>query len=183
MRKQSHIFIIVLMTFLIILSVSIAGCSSTSPSASSTTQPGKTSVSSNSAIGKVTHAKFCVEKGDANSYGGASFESPLTYVKNGLNPYFEMPIEPGNYKIVVTTSNPNSVANIELSYKKFVKSDKFGTPMYEYQSNRIGTSDRNADLNTDISIPDGSIEGKIKILRSNSIDADNCGTISVGRYY
>jgi plastocyanin len=39
MRKQSIALMIILMTFLIILSVGIAGCSSQAPSASSVTQP------------------------------------------------------------------------------------------------------------------------------------------------
>jgi len=80
----------------------------------------------------------------------------------------------------VTTKNPEIVVDVEITYQEMVQKDKFGTPIYQYRKISLGSVDRFNNLNTEYRIPDGSIEGKIKIYESLfKSKGAGCGTLKV----
>ncbi len=138
---------------------------------------------------EIANAKFCFLNGvnEGISVGGPSsgpvptFDSPLVPVA-ALPAYsLQMPVNPGKYKILLTTTTPESSVDLEIWYNGFVQKDKFGNPLYKFQKIKIGTSNKYADLNSLITIPDGSIAGKINIFQSIERLGrnDNCGTLIV----
>jgi hypothetical protein len=135
---------------------------------------------------EIANAEFCFY-GRGNEIGVSrgntpSFESPLVLDASYSTSYaLQMPINPGKYKILLTTSTPQSVVKLEVFYQATTGNDKFGNTLYSRsQKLDIGESNRYADLNTEISIPVGSIDRKINIfVPFQNWGNDNCGTLIV----
>ena len=159
---------------LLIIIILTAGCSTNSTSTSSSSTPQN---SIRPEYKEITHAQFCL--------GNNTFEPPL--VRDTINGWvhpLRMPIEPGKYKIIVTTSSPEAAIWVRIDYRDLRGYDKFGIPQYGI-FNIIGdfTVDRSGDLNKEIIIPEKSIEGNISFQSAPSgyPTNPNCGTIIVKR--
>lgn len=164
-----------LLLFLLIVVISTTGCSTSSTTTSST--------SSNSISPKnteIAHANFCVGSSEIGN-PSIKFEPPLIQVKNDKWSSLQMPLEPGRYKITVTTNTPESIITMGLTWRKIKSYDKFGTPdQYEGGSIANLESNRHADINQEVIIPAGAI-GKIFLRGPTGSQSGNCGAIIVTR--
>ena len=167
-----------LLLFLLIIFLSISGCSTTSTSFTTST----TQNSIRSENMEIAHANFCFV-----ADGSDRFDPPL--VQDNYNGWVHsgrvrMPIEPGKYKITATTSTPEASISVKVDYRKFMRYDKFGIPLYDdmFDFAGGGKSDRFSDYNGEVLLPDGSIEGNITIASNpTGYNSPKCGTIIVTR--
>lgn len=147
----------ILIVGLILILILISGCSTVSSSV------------------QVANSQFCLNKGVVTG------ELPLQYVtESRLNEYFMLPLEPGTYRIEATTSTPELAIDVKISYREVVNKDKFGNPLYQNKEVTLGTVNRYKNLATTATIPQGSIEAKVKIYESlYESKGEGCGTLKV----
>jgi hypothetical protein len=109
--------------------------------------------------------------------------SPFSFAGDGNSRFsfrVQMPVEPGTYRIMVTTSMPQSAVDIKVSYNKVINRDKFGNPLFRYEEVELGTVDRFKDMDKQFTVPDGSTGGLLKVFRNiYSSSGDDCGSIKV----
>ena len=166
-----------LLLLLIIIIILTTGCS-TNPSSTSSSSTIQNSVSSKNT--EIAHAKFCLGTGEISD-PSIKFEPPLFQVKTGSFSSLRMPLEPGKYQILVTTSAPETVVRVGASWSRIIKYDKFGTPsQYDGGGGYMGDSNRDSDLNIEFLVPDGA-KGEIGLVGPTGDRSGNCGTIIVTR--
>ncbi len=167
-----------LLLFLLIIATLTAGCSTSSSSISSSST---TPIFTSSEYNEIANAHFCVGE-RKGGYPNVTFEPPLIKDPSRADSYsVVMPIKPGKYKILVTTAIPEASVMIVVDYSELTGRDKFGNPLYYPRRISVGHSDRYADLNAEVLIPDNSIDGLIWIGGYDPGIDNNCGTLIVTR--